>query len=380
MSGSAYFDFAATTQVDARVADVVLYYMTEEFGNAGSRTHAFGVTARNAVEQARVDVAAIVDADPDEVIFTSGATEADNLALLGIASFAERSNRRHIITSAIEHKAVLEPLEYLASQGFEVTVVGADSSGQVRIDEIRGSLRPDTVLVSLMHVNNETGVIQPLDDVCSMLEDHPAYFHVDAAQGFGKDIDHLRHHRIDLISISGHKIYAPKGVGALVARKREKRDRPPLTPLMYGGGQERGLRPGTMAVPLVAGLGTAARLAAEEHADRREAARRIEQMVLGFIADAGGTVNGDRSKSIPNILNASFRGLDSEAFIVATKTVIAVSNGAACSSHSYERSHVLEAMHLEPWQVGGAVRFSFSHESQFPEKQELIRIVESVRF
>lgn len=380
MSDVAYLDFAATTPVDERVAQVVLHFMRQEFGNSGSRTHAFGVNARNAVEAARRAVADAVGASEDEVVFTSGATESDNLAILGLAPFLESSGRRHLITTAVEHKAVLEPFEHLESRGFEVTYLGVDDHGRVRPEDFSAALRDDTGLISIMHVNNETGVIQPLDVLTGALGDHPAFLHVDAAQGFGKELHLLRLPRIDLISVSGHKIYAPKGVGALVTRKRNGRDRPPITPLMFGGGQERGIRPGTVPVALVAGLGEAARIALAEHDQRVAAARRVEARVLDFVAKAGGTINGDRSLAIPHIVNASFRGLDSEAFIVATKSLVAISNGAACSSHAYERSHVLEAMNLESWRVGGAVRFSFSHDTQLPDTDELVRIIESVRF
>lgn len=380
MSNASYFDFAATTRVDERVANVVLHYMREEYGNSGSRTHGWGVNARNAVEEARAHVAAVVAADVDEVIFTSGATESDNIAILGLREHGETSGRRHIISSAIEHKAVLEPLEHLAALNFDVSLVGSRDDGTVDPDEVASALRPDTLLVSVMHVNNETGMIQPLDEIAGLLDGHDAYLHVDAAQGFGKELTLLRNPRVDLLSVSGHKIYAPKGIGALIARKRKGRDRPPLRPLMFGGGQERGLRPGTVPVALTAGLGEAARLALVDHKTRDSAARAIESEVIRFVERAGGTVNGNRSRSIPHIVNASFRGLDSEAFIVATKEHIAVSNGAACSSHAYERSHVLEAMNIDSWRVGGAIRFSFSHESAFPDADTLCRIVESVRF
>ena len=380
MSNASYFDFAATTRVDERVANVVLHYMREEYGNSGSRTHGWGVNARNAVEEARAHVAAVAAADIDEVIFTSGATESDNIAILGLREHGETTGRRHIISTAIEHKAVLEPLEHLAAVGFEVTLIGSQDDGTVNPAEVAAALRPDTLLVSVMHVNNETGMIQPLDEIGDLLAGHNAFLHVDAAQGFGKELTMLRNPRIDLVSVSGHKIYAPKGVGAMVARKRDGRDRPPLRPLMFGGGQERGLRPGTVPVALVAGLGEAARIALAEHASRDVAARAIESEVLSFVERAGGTVNGDRSRAIPQIVNASFRGLDSEAFIVATKEHIAVSNGAACSSHAYERSHVVEAMNIDSWRVGGAIRFSFSHESTFPDADTLCHIVESVRF
>ena len=380
MAEIAYFDYAATSQVDSRVADVVYHYMREEFGNSGSRTHPFGVTARNAVEEARQYVADVVDADIDEVVFTSGATEADNLAILGLAPYGEKINAKHIITTAIEHKAVLEPIEHLETLGFEVTIVGVDSDGLVNVSEIASHLRKDTLLVSVMHVNNETGMIQPIDEIAELLREESTFFHVDAAQGFGKEFTQLKNKRIDLISVSGHKIYGPKGIGALIARKRNGRDRPPLTPLMHGGGQERGFRPGTVPVALAAGLGEASRLALVEGEKRNNKAKEIEKQVLKFLQQSGGTVNGNRDKAIPQIINASFKGLDSEAFIVATKAVIAVSNGAACSSHAYERSHVLESMNLESWRVGGAIRFSFSHDSVFPDGNELYKIIDSVRF
>lgn len=380
MSAAPYFDFAATTRVDERVANVVVHHMCEEFGNSGSRTHLWGARAAAAVESARAHVANVINATPDEVVFTSGATESNNLAILGLREHAESTKRRHIVSTSIEHKAVIEPIEHLQSMGFDVTFVQPSADGTVEADQIAAAVRDDTVLVSVMHVNNETGMIQPLDRIATELEGHSAYFHVDAAQGFGKELTLLRNSRIDFVSISGHKIYAPKGIGALVARKRNGHERPPLQPLMRGGGQERGLRPGTVPVALVAGLGEAARLALAEYAERTAAARAIEKRVLEFVERAGGAVNGDRSRAIPQIVNAGFRGLDSEAFIVATKEQIAVSNGAACSSHAYERSHVLEAMNLEPWRVSGAIRLSFSHQSEFPDLDELIRVVESVRF
>jgi cysteine desulfurase len=380
VSAAPYFDFAATTRVDERVANVVMHYMREEYGNSGSRTHLWGAAAASAVEGARAHVAAVAGSESDEVIFTSGATESNNLAILGLRAHAESTGRRHLVTTAIEHKAVLEPVEYLRDNGFEVNFVGPAPDGTVDADEVAAAVRADTVLVSVMHVNNETGMIQPIDRIAEALDGHPAYMHVDAAQGFGKELALLRNPRIDLVSVSGHKIYAPKGIGALVARKRNGRERPPLRPLMLGGGQERGFRPGTVPVALVAGLGEAARLALADHAERTAAARAIEARVLDFVDRAGGAVNGDRSRAIPQIVNAGFKGLDSEAFIVATKDRISVSNGAACSSHAYERSHVLEAMRLEPWRVGGAIRFSFSHESEFPDTDDLVRVVESVRF
>jgi len=376
----AYFDFAATTPVDDRVADVVHHYMCKEFGNSGSRTHTFGINARNAVEGARQHIADVLHCEPSDVIFTSGATEANNLALLGLRDYGVSQGKQHIVTTAIEHKAVLEPVEYLEKHGFTVSVVAPDANGIVSATSIGDALTKETLVVSVMHVNNETGMIQPLDQIAKALQNHSAYFHVDAAQGFGKELDLLRTARIDLISISGHKLYAPKGIGALVTKRRLSGDRPPLSPLMFGGDQERGLRPGTLPVALIAGLGEAARLALLEIASRIKKAKNVESSVLQFIETAGGVVNGDRQRAIPHIVNASFDGLDSEAFIVATKELVAVSNGAACSSHSYELSHVLRAMNLEESRLRGAIRFSFSHECQLPDTSLLTAQVERVRY
>ena len=247
-----YLDCAATTPLDSRVRAEMLRYLDDDFGNAGSRTHAWGLRARAAVERARDQVAAVVGVRRGDVIFTSGATESNNLAILGLAGAAQ--DRKHVVSTAIEHHAVLEPLAELGRRGFEITLVSPDSRGIVDPDAVAGAVRPDTVLVSIMHVNNETGVRQPVAEVADRLERSDAYVHVDAAQSFARDIDALRHPRIDLISASAHKINGPKGIGALITRRRGQ-ERPPLQPLMFGGGQERGLRPGTMPVALAAGFG-----------------------------------------------------------------------------------------------------------------------------
>ena len=243
-------DHAATAPVDPRVAEEVLSYMSYEFGNAGSRTHGYGQVARERVNRARQEVAVVVAATPDEVIFTSGATESNNLAILGLAAHGEATGKRHIISTQIEHKAVLEPLEVLGGRGFEVELLAPTEGGWVSPEAVAAALRPDTLLVSVMAVNNETGVVQPIEEIASLLEGNDAFLHVDAAQAFGKLIAPLQTKRIDLLSVSGHKIGAPKGIGALITRRRGFK-RPPLQPLMYGGGQERGLRPGTLPVPLI---------------------------------------------------------------------------------------------------------------------------------
>lgn len=355
-----YLDCNATTPLEPSVREVVFLYLTEEFGNEGSRTHDFGAKARQAVQRARDQVAKVVKAERDEVIFTSGATEANNLAILGLLQHGQDTNRRHIISTMIEHKAVLEPLAVAESRGFEVTLVPPTVDGWVEPERIQESLRPDTVLVSIMHVNNETGVIQPLPEISHFLADHPAFLHVDAAQGFGKQIDTLQDSRIDFISISGHKIYAPKGIGALITRRRGF-TRPPLTPLFFGGGQERGLRPGTLPVPLIVGLGLASEIALRDWKQRSEKCQTYKKKILRALASLNPIFNCDLERTISHTINLSFPGLDSEALMVALKNEIAISNGSACTSHSYQPSHVLKAMRVPDEIIRGAVRISWCH-------------------
>jgi len=280
--------------------------------------------------------------------------------LLGLREYGEKSGRKHIVATAIEHKAVLEPLEHLAANGFDVTLVRPGTSGVVEASAVAEALRPNTLLVSVMHVNNETGVIQPLDEITKALGTHEAFFHVDAAQGFGKRIEELQNRRIDLISVSGHKIYAPKGIGALVMRRRGY-ERPPVKPLAFGGGQERGLRPGTLPVALIAALGKAAELALRENAKRNAKCAAIKQKALTAFAKAGGVPTGDVTNSIPSTLNIALPGLDSEAMMLALKETVAISNGSACTSQNYTTSHVLTAMGLSEDHVKGALRFSWCH-------------------
>jgi cysteine desulfurase len=355
-----YLDCNATTPIDPRVQAEVFKYMVDEFGNAGSRTHTYGQAAKERVNRARHEVAAVVGAQPDEVIFTSGATESNNLAILGLVAHAERLGRRHIVSSLIEHKAVLEPLTCLAEQGFEITLLQPTAGGWVEPEQVREVLRPDTLLISIMGVNNETGVIQPVDEIAAVLAEHDAFFHVDGAQAFGKLIELLKNRRIDLLSISGHKIYAPKGIGALVARRRGYA-RPPLRPLMYGGGQERGLRPGTLPVPLIAGLGRAASLARQEHASWASYCDGLKAELLNALTPLGVELNGALPLTVPHTINFSLPRIDSEAAMLALKDIAAISNGSACTSHSYEPSHVLTAMQLQPERIAGALRLSWCH-------------------
>jgi cysteine desulfurase len=373
-----YLDCNATTPVDPEVEKVFLHFIHEEFGNAGSRTHEFGARAKQAVQKARDQVAAVVKCQREEVIFTSGATESNNLALLGLREYGEKSGRKHIVATAIEHKAVLEPLEHLAASGFDVTLVRTGTDGAVKASAIAEALRPDTLLVSVMHVNNETGVIQPLDDIAKALDKHEAFFHVDAAQGFGKRIEDLQNRRLDLISVSGHKIYAPKGIGALVMRRRGY-ERLPVKPLTFGGGQERGLRPGTLPVALIVALGKAAELALREHTKRNEKCAAIKKEALAAFAKLGGIPTGDITNSIPNTLNIAVSGLDSEAVMLALKDIVAISNGSACTSQNYTASHVLTAMGLGEDHVKGALRFSWCHLTPTVDWVAIVAAIESMR-
>lgn len=374
-----YLDNAATTRPDPRVMELVLRLMVEEYGNAGSRTHAFGAQALKAVNAARGQVAKVVGATPDEIVFTSGATESDNIAILGLAEHGLATGRRHIVSSAIEHKAVLEPLAHLERRGFEVTLVRPDRDGRVSSADVVAAVRPDTLLVSLMHGNNETGALQPIEAVADGLASDGPFFHVDAAQTFGRIIAPLHHPRIDLISISGHKIFAPKGIGALVVRRRNGR-RVPLAPLMFGGGQERGLRPGTQPVALIAGLGLASALALKEADARREACEAIRIQALRAMAPLEPLVLGaGDGATLPHILSLSIPGVDSEAVMVATKDLLALSNGSACTSSSYEPSHVLMAMGLDEDEVAGAVRLSWSHDTGAAPWDELARRLDDLR-
>lgn len=355
-----YLDCNATTPLAPEVQEVLLRFLTEEYGNAGSRTHEFGARAQQAVQRAREQVAAVVNGRRDEVIFTSGATESDNLAILGLAEHGLQTAKRHLITSAIEHKAVLEPMAFMERQGFEVTRIAVGPSGRIDPEEVRAAVRDDTLLVSIMHVNNETGVVQPLDELCEGLNDLPVFLHTDAAQGFGKELAALRNPRLDLISISGHKIYGPKGVGALIARRRGYR-RLPLSPLMMGGGQERGLRPGTLPVALIAALGKAAEVACAEIEARAKACQRMRREALVALSDLGVQFTGAQQFVLPHVLNFRVPGMDSEALIVGLKDLVAISNGSACTSSSYQPSHVLKAMGMSDDQANECVRMSWCH-------------------
>ena len=371
-----YLDCAATTPVDPRVLETVYHYMAVDYGNAGSHTHVYGTRANRAVENAREAIAAIADARPDEVYFTSGATESNNLAILGLAKAAEEAKKRHIVTTTIEHKAVLEPMQYLERQGFEVTYIMPAESGEVSATDVLAAVRDDTYLVSVMHVNNETGVIQPLAEIAAGLKDHPAYLHTDASQGFAKEYTEITS-RIDLISASAHKIYGPKGVGCLITRRRRFK-RPPIKPLILGGNQERGLRSGTLPVSACAGFGRACEVLYTDHTAWLQQCTEVGQHLEKLFLSLDAQFNGDRHRKIPCILNISLRDIDSDALILSLRDQIAISNGSACTSTGTAPRHVLESMRLSPSRIQSATRWSWCHLTPLPPLTPLHNSISSL--
>ncbi len=351
-----YLDYAATTPVDPRVAEQMSHYLTQDgcFGNPASRSHIYGWQAEQAVENARRDVADLLGCDPREIVWTSGATEADNLALKGAAAFhADRG--RHIVTSRIEHKAVVDTCEQLQKQGYEVSWLTPDSRGRITADDVAGALRDDTILVSLMHVNNEIGVINDIQAIGELLRGHGAVFHVDAAQSAGKVAIDLERMPVDLMSLSAHKVYGPKGVGALYVRRQP---RVGMEAQIHGGGHERGMRSGTLAPHQLVGMGTAFRLAAEEMPEERQRLQELRESLLAGLARLDGwQVNGDPENSAPGIINLGFEGVDGETLLMGLRR-LALSSGSACTSATLEPSYVLRAMGLSEELAQGSLRVS----------------------
>lgn len=373
-----YLDCNATTPIEPEVLETLRYYLAEEYGNDGSRTHEYGARAKKAVQLARDQVAAVVGARRDEIIFTSGATESNNLAILGLAAHGETTGRKHIISTRIEHKAVLEPIEELERRGFEVSWIECGPNGRIQAEAVCEAVRDDTLLVSVMAANNETGVRQPISEIAELLKDHPAYFHTDGAQSFGKDIETLRTNRLDLISISSHKIFGPKGIGALVVRRRGYK-RVPLTPLIFGGGQERGIRPGTLPVAQVAALGKAAEMSVKEHKTRVAKCQQIKSAALKSFEALEIRINGAPEHIHDHVLNFAVPGIDSEAMIVALKDLVAISNGSACTSASYTPSHVMLAMGQSEDEANEALRLSWCHMTADVDWNEIARRIKSLR-
>ncbi|WP_020565937.1 IscS subfamily cysteine desulfurase [Methyloversatilis thermotolerans] len=349
-----YLDYSATTPVDPRVAARMIPWLTEHFGNPASRSHAYGWEAEAAVEEAREQVARLVNADPKEIVWTSGATESNNLAIKGAAHFYSGKGK-HIITVRTEHKAVLDTFRELEREGFEATYLDPQENGLVDLDAFRAALRPDTVLVSIMFVNNEIGVIQPIAEIGEICREKGIVFHVDAAQATGKveiDLDRLK---VDLMSFSAHKTYGPKGIGALYVRRKP---RIRLEAQMHGGGHERGLRSGTLATHQIVGMGEAFRIAREEMGAENERIRMLRDRLMKGLTDIEATyVNGDMEARVPHNLNISFAYVEGESLIMAIKEV-AVSSGSACTSASLEPSYVLRALGRDDELAHSSIRFS----------------------
>ncbi len=350
-----YMDYSATTPVDPRVADKMIPYLREQFGNPASRSHMYGWSAEKAVEEAREEVAKLVNADPREIIWTSGATEGNNLAIKGAAHFYQTKGK-HIITVKTEHKAVLDTVRELERQGFEATYLQPGDDGLITIQQLADAIRPDTILVSVMWVNNEIGVIQPIEEIGELCRSKGIIFHSDAAQATGKTLIDLEKTKVDLVTFTAHKSYGPKGIGAMYVRRKP---RVRIEAQMHGGGHERGLRSGTLATHQIVGMGEAFRIAREEMATEIPRIRALRDRLaagLGKIEEV--YVNGDMAHRVPHNLNISFNYVEGESLIMAIKD-IAVSSGSACTSASLEPSYVLRALGRSDELAHSSIRFTF---------------------
>jgi len=349
-----YLDYSATTPVDPRVAQKMIPYLTECFGNPASRSHAFGWDAEKAVEEARGEVAKLVNCDPKDIIWTSGATESDNLAIKGAAHFY-KAKGKHVVTVKTEHKAVLDPMRELEREGYEVTYLDVEPNGLLDLEKFKAALRPDTILASVMYVNNEIGVVQDIQALGEICRAGGIIFHVDAAQATGKVVIDLEMLKVDLMSFSAHKTYGPKGIGALYVRRKP---RIRLEAQMHGGGHERGLRSGTLATHQIVGMGEAFRLAREQMAADNERIRMLRDRLLNGVNGLEEVyVNGDMEKRVPHNLNVSFNFVEGESLIMAMKD-LAVSSGSACTSASLEPSYVLRALGRNDELAHSSIRFT----------------------
>ncbi len=360
-----YMDYSATTPVDPRVAEIMCRYLTPDgdFGNAASRSHAFGWTADEAVTRARQQVAELVNADPKEIVWTSGATESDNLAIKGVAEFYAKKGR-HIVTCKTEHKAVLDTCRHLERRGYEITYLDPQPNGLIDLNRLEAALRDDTILVSIMHTNNEIGVIQDIESIGEITRARKILFHVDAAQSAGKVPIDLQALKVDLMSFSAHKIYGPKGIGALYVRRKP---RVRLEAQMHGGGHERGMRSGTLATHQIVGMGEAFRLAGEEMAAENERVLSLRNRLWEGISDIEEVyLNGDSDQRVAGNLNVSFAFVEGESLIMALKD-LAVSSGSACTSASLEPSYVLRALGREDELAHSSIRFTLGRFSTVEE-------------
>lgn len=368
-----YLDYAATTPVDKRVAEKMIPYLTETFGNPASNSHAFGWEAEEAVEKARADIAALINADPKEIVFTSGATESDNLAIKGAANFY-KTKGKHLITVKTEHKAVLDTMRELERQGFEVTYLGVQENGLIDLEELKAAIRDDTILISVMWANNEIGVVQDIPAIGEICRERKIVFHVDAAQACGKVPVDVEAAKIDLLSMSAHKVYGPKGIGALYVRRKP---RVRLEAQMHGGGHERGFRSGTLPTHQIVGMGEAFRIAKEELEQDMAHYRKLRDIFLKGIEGIEEVyINGDLEHRAPNNLNVSFNFVEGESLIMAVKE-LAVSSGSACTSASLEPSYVLRALGRNDELAHSSLRITFGRMTTEEEVQFAAELIKS---
>ena len=357
-----YLDYNASTPVDERVLECMIDVYRNHIGNADSRTHQFGEDTRSIVELARKQVADLLGANADEVFFTSGATESNNIAIQGLREYAENSGKNHIVTTAIEHKAVLETLKQLEKEGFMVDFIDPDQFGRVKPEDVLNKVTERTLVVSVMHVNNETGMIQPVQEIGEELSKRGILFHVDATQSCGKLVEEIKNLKYNMLAFSAHKLQGPQGVGVLVLRKKSYK-LPPVKAIMYGGQQERGIRPGTIPVALVAGCGKACELAVTEYQSNLEQANQLKEELINILRESGLSyhINGDQTYCVPGTLNVCIEGVSSEALMISSKQFCGISNGSACTSKSYSPSYVLSAMGIPVEQIESSVRISWGH-------------------
>ena len=371
-----YLDYSATTPLDHRVFEKMTPYFLESFGNAASRNHSYGWQAEEAVETAREQVAKLIGASSKEIIFTSGATESDNMALLGIAEMYKEKGD-HIITCVTEHKAILDPALYLESKGCKVTFLEVDENGMISLEELENAITDKTILISIMMVNNETGTIQPVKKIGEIARKHDVFFHTDATQACGKIPVDVEEMNIDLLSLSAHKIYGPKGVGAIYVRRRKPRVR--LAPIIHGGGHERGMRSGTLNVPGIVGLGAACELSMNEMKSETEKILALRDRLYKGITDKIDYIvlNGHSTERVPGNLNISFSYIEGESLMIGIEG-IAVSSGSACTSASLEPSYVLKSMGLNDELAHSSIRFSigrFTTEAEIDETVDRITAI-----
>ena len=360
---SLYLDYNASAPILPEVLEVMVDAYKNVPGNADSRTHIFGTNAQKLVQNSRNTIAEVLGVDQSELIFTSGSTESNNTVILGIEEYAEKTGKKHIITTAIEHKAILEPLKYLETKGFKVDYVKPNETGRIDADYLLSLVDDQTCLVSVMFVNSETGIIQPVDVIGSALKDTGVIFHVDATQALGKLNNEIRALDYNLMSIASHKIGGPQGIGALICKRAKDYKRPPIKQLMYGGSQERGFRPGTTPVALVAGFAKAVELCDKNQKNNHDECQRIKDSFFKALEGIDYDINGDPQYCLPSTVNISIHGLDAEAAFLCLGDDYSFSNGSACNSSSHSLSYVLEAMGLDETRKSEAIRLSWNGET-----------------